>query len=322
MKFFKRILAGAMAAATLAMACCLSSCGGGKKYKVGIIQQAPHVALDAATEGFKKALIDKLGEENVQFEFQNAAGDTATCSTIAANFVAKKMDLVMANGTSALQAMAGATTTIPVLGTSITEYGVALGLKDFNGVTGINVSGTSDLAPLNEQAQMILDLFPETKKVGLLYCSAEPNSEYQVKVVKEYLEAKGITCTNYSFSDSNDIIAVTTAAADNSDVIYVPTDNKAAECKETIGSIVSLKKVPVIAGEEGICSGCGVAAFSISYYEIGYKTGEMAAAILKGESDITKLPIAYDPNPVKKYNKTFCEELGIPAPEGYVAIGD
>ena len=322
MKLFKRILAGAMAAATLAMVCCLSSCGGGKKYKVGIIQQAPHPALDAATEGFKKALIDKLGEENVDFEYQNAGGDIPACTTIAANFVAKKKDLVMTNGTSALQAMANASTTIPVLGTSITEYSVALGLKDFNGVTGINVSGTSDLAPLDEQAQMILDLFPDAKKVGLLYCSAEANSEYQVKVVKEYLEAKGVTCTNYAFADSNDILAVTNAAAENSDVIYVPTDNKAAECKETIGNVVSVKKVPVIAGEEGICSGCGVATFSISYYEIGYKTGEMAAAILKGEANISEMPIAYDSNPVKKYNKTFCEELGIPAPEGYTAIGD
>ena len=211
---------------------------------------------------------------------------------------------------------------IPILGTSITAYSVALNLPDFNGTVGGNISGTSDLAPLSDQAQMILDFFPEAKKVGLFYCSAEPNSAYQVAVVKEYLEAKGITCIEYKFSDSNDVAQVAEKAASDCDVIYIPTDNTAASCTETINNIVLPKKVPIIAGEEGICSGCGVATLSISYYEIGYKTGEMAAEILRGEANISEMAIAYDPNPVKKYNKEICEELGITVPEGYKAIGE
>lgn len=291
-----------------------------KVYQIGISQLTKHVALDAATDGFKQALIDKLGEDKVKFDYQNGSGESTTLTTIANNFVSKNVDLIMANGTQALETCANATTEIPILGTSITEYGVALHLKDFNGTVGGNISGTSDLAPLDDQAQMILDFFPETKKVGLLYCSSEPNSEYQVTVVRAYLEGKGVTCTDYSFSDANDVALIAEKAAADSDVIYVPTDNTAANSAEIINNIVLPTKTPIIAGEEGICSGCGVAAFSISYYEIGYKTGEMAAQILKGEANISEMPIAYDPNPVKKYNKVICDELQITPPEGYVAI--
>lgn len=320
MKSLSRIISILLAAACLSLA--LVSCGEKKTYTVGICQQAPHTALDAATEGFKQALIDKLGEENVKFELQNAQGESNTCSTIVNSFVSKNVDLIMANGTSALQAASNATTTIPILGTSITTYSVALNLPDFDGTVGGNISGTSDLAPLSDQAQMILDFFPEAKKVGLFYCSAEPNSAYQIEVVKEYLEAKGVTCTEYKFSDSNDVAQVAEKAASDCDVIYIPTDNTAASCTETINNVVLPKKVPIIVGEEGICSGCGVATLSISYYEIGYKTGEMAAEILTGEANISEMAIAYDPNPVKKYNKEICEELGITVPEGYKAIGE
>lgn len=285
-------------------------------YTVGICQLTQHVALDAATEGFKDALVAALGEDKVVFDEQNASGDSAVCGTIVNSFVSKKVDLIMANATAALQAAYNATTEIPILGTSITEYGVALNLSDFTGVVGGNVSGTSDLAPLTEQADMILELVPEAKQVGLLYCSAEPNSEYQVKVVEEYLTGKGLTCTRYAFTDTNDVSAVTTKAAADSDVIYIPTDNTAATCTETIGSIVRSAKVPVIAGEQGICSGCGIATLSISYYDLGYATGEMAAKILTGEGDISQMPIAYAPA-TKLYNADMCEELGITVPEGY-----
>ena len=206
MKSLSRIIAVLLAVSCLSLA--LVSCGEKKAYTIGICQQAPHVALDAATEGFKQALIDKLGEENVKFELQNAQGESNTCSTIVNSFVSKNVDLIMANGTSALQAASNATTTIPILGTSITAYSVALNLPDFDGTVGGNISGTSDLAPLSDQAQMILDFFPEAETVGLFYCSAEPNSAYQAEVVKEYLEAKGITCTEYKFSDSNDVAQI------------------------------------------------------------------------------------------------------------------
>ncbi|MBP5208322.1 MAG: ABC transporter substrate-binding protein [Clostridia bacterium] len=284
-----------------------------------MVQLVQHEALDAATEGFKKALTVKLGEDSVTFDYQNASGDTANCTTIVNGFVANKVDLIMANATPALQAAYNATQTIPILGTSVTEYGVALGIENLNGTVGANVSGTSDLAPLDEQAQMIVDLFPEAKTVGLLYCNAEANSQYQVKVVKECLEAKGITCKTYTFSDSNDISAVTTAAAAEIDVLYIPTDNAAAASAEIIGNILRDKKIPAIAGEEGICAKCGVATHSISYYDLGYKTGEMAAEVLTGSKKIEEMPIAYAPT-TKKYNKDFADVLGITMPEGYEAI--
>ena len=301
----------------------LAACGekDDGKYTIGICQLAPHEALDAATQGFKDAVIAALGEENVTFLEQNAAGENNMCTTIVNDFVSKNVDLIMANATGALQAAANATLEIPILGTSITEYGVALSLENFNGTVGGNISGTSDLAPLEEQAQMILDLVPTAKTVGMLYCSAEPNSAYQVQVVKAYLENKGITVEDFSFSASSDVAMVAEAAAAACDAIYIPTDNTAATCTETINNVVLPTKTPIIAGEAGICQGCGIATLSISYYELGKQTGEMAAKILKGEADISEMAIAYDPNPVKKYNAALCEELGIEIPEGYEPLG-
>lgn len=318
MKKKHSILAAVLTAALTVTSCAsLTSCSGKKdKYTIGICQLVQHDALDAATQGFKEALVEKLGEDKVVFDEQNASNDSAMCSTIVNSFVSKKVDLILANATPALQAAYNATQTIPILGTSITEYGVALGLKDFSGTVGGNVSGTSDLAPLDKQADMICELFPDAKKVGLLFCSAEPNSEYQVKVIEDNLKKKNITCTRYSFSDSNDISSVTTTAASSSDVIYIPTDNTAASCASTIGNIVRSAKVPVIAGEKGICEGCGVATLSISYRDLGYKTGEMAAKILTGEAKISDMPIEYA-DAAKLYNPEICEELGITPPEGY-----
>lgn len=287
------------------------------KYRIGICQLVTHEALDAATQGFKDAVIAALGEENVEFIEQNAAGESNTCVTIVNDFVSKDVDLIMANATAALQAAANATMTIPILGTSITEYGVALEIENFTGTVGGNISGTSDLAPLEDQAQMIIDLVPSAKNIGLLYCSAEPNSAYQVAVVKSYLEGKGLTVKEFAFSASTDVAQVAEAAAAASDALYIPTDNTAASCTETINNVVLPTKTPIIAGEAGICSGCGIATLSISYSELGKKTGEMAVQILKGEAEIDDMAIAYDPNPVKKYNKTICDELGITIPEGY-----
>lgn len=319
----KKILALTLAVLALVSMLSLASCGNQEKdenktYTVGICQLVKHEALDAATKGFKDALVAKLGDR-VVFDEQNAAGEPNTCVTIVNSFVSKNVDLIMANATPALQAAYNATETIPVLGTSVTEYGVALGIQDFSGVVGGNVSGTSDLAPLTEQADMILELFPDVKKVGLLYCSAEANSEYQVKVVSEYLATKNVECTRYSFSDSNDVSTVTSNALANSDVIYIPTDNTAASCAETIGSLVREAKVPVVAGEAGICRGCGVATLSISYYDLGYKTGEMAAQILTGEADISTMEIAYAPAS-KMYNEEMCSELGVKVPDGYAKL--
>ena len=285
---------------------------------IGVIQLVQHDALDLATQGFIDAV--KAAIPDADIEVQNASGDTAACATHANSFVSAGVDLIMANATPALQAASAATADIPVLATSITEYGVALGIDDFSGVTGINVSGTSDLAPLNEQAAMVKELFPEAKKVGLLYCSAEANSIYQVKVVGEELAKLGYETEEFPFTDSNDVASVAQNAADNCDVIYIPTDNTAAAYKETIGNVVIPASIPVIAGEEGICSGCGVATLTISYYDIGYKTGEMAVEILVNGADISTMPIEYAPQFVKKYNPEIAESLGVAIPEGYEAL--
>ena len=181
---------------------------------------------------------------------------------------------------------------------------------------GGNVSGTSDLAPLDQQAAMIQELFPDAKTVGLLYCSAEANSQYQVDEMTKYLTELGLTATPYAFTDTNDVASVALAAC-ASDVIYIPTDNTAASNTEAIANVVLAEKVPVVAGESGICSGCGVATLSISYYDIGYATGEMAAKILTGEANISEMPIQYAPEVTKMYNAANCEALGVTVPEGY-----
>lgn len=289
-------------------------------YTVGICQLVQHDALDNATLGFKDALVEEFGEDGVVIEEQNAGGDAATCTTICTNFVSEGVDLIMANATASLQAAAAATDTIPILGTSITDYGVALDLADdYNGTVGGNISGTSDCAPLDEQADMIEELFPDATEIGIIYCSAEPNSKFQSDTVQAALEADGLNVTVYTFSDSNDLSAVTQEACSTSDVIYIPTDNTAAAYTETINNVALPAKVPIIAGEEGIMSGCGVATLSISYYNIGHVTGEMAVQILRDGADISTMPIQYDSDPVKEYMPDRCEELSVTIPDDYTA---
>ena len=318
----KKIIALALAAMMLFS---LAACGSGddsgdaKTYTVGICQLVQHPALDAATQGFKDVLTEEFGDA-VTFEEGNAAGDSATCATICNGFVSNSVDLILANATASLQAAAAATNEIPVLGTSITEYGVALEIENFNGTVGGNISGTSDLAPLDQQAAMIQELFPDAKNIGILYCSGEPNSVYQADVVKAELEKADLTVKIYTFADSNDVAAVTKTACDENDVLYIPTDNTAASCTEAINNVAQPAGVPIVAGEEGICKGCGVATLSISYYELGRTTGEMAVKILKGEADISTMPIEYYPNPVKKYNATLAQALNVTIPDGYEAI--
>ena len=325
----KKIIAIVCAALMLfGLAACGNATGettpeGGKIYNIGICQLIQHDALDAATNGFKQAVIDQLGAENVKFDEQNASGDSNTCSTIVNTFVADEVDLIMANATPALQAAATATADIPILGTSVTEYGVAMGIENFNGTVGGNVSGTSDLAPLDQQAAMVKAWCPNAKTVGLLFCSAEANSKYQVEQVEKYLTEAGLTCTRYPFADTNDMAAVVEEAAANSDVIYVPTDNACANGTGIIDGICRPLKVPVIAGEAGICGGCGIATLSIDYYDLGYATGIMAAKILKGEAKISEMPVEYTPAEkiTPMYNAAICEELGITPLDGYTPLG-
>ena len=309
------------------MALSLVACGSGNKdkdtgdktYKVGVVQLVQHEALDAATKGFTDALKEALGDK-VEVVEKNASGDSNNCITIVNGFISDKVDLIMANATPALQAAASATSTIPILGTSVTDYATALEIADWTGTVGGNISGTSDLAPLDKQAAMLQELFPNAKKVGMLFCSSEPNSKYQVDEVTKLLSAAGITCTEYTFTDSNDVSSVTQKACDDSDVLYIPTDNTAASNTEAIANVVLAAGTPVIAGESGICKGCGVATLSIDYYELGKITGQMAAKILTGEADISTMPVEFAPTATKQANMANCEKLGITVPADYTAL--
>lgn len=292
----------------------------GKVYNIGIVQQLEHPALDAATKGFEEALQDKLGKDNVKFDLQNAQGEQANCSTIASGFVTDGVDLIMANATSALQAAAAATDTIPIVGTSVTDYATALDISDWTGKTGKNITGTSDLAPLDQQAQMIKEIAPDSKQVGLLYCSAEPNSAYQVKNIEKELDKLGMKYQEYSAADSNEIQSVTTKAAGECDVIYIPTDNTMASNTEIINNILEPAKIPVVAAEEGLCRGCGSVTLSINYHDIGYAAGEQAADILLNGTDPGTIEIGTAKNVTKLYNPDITKAIGLTVPDGYKAL--
>lgn len=294
----------------------VSSGGGDKVYHVGICQLREHEALDSATKGFQDALIEKLGEGNVEFDLQNAQGEATNCSTICNGFVTNNVDLIMANATGALQAAVTATNTIPVLGTSVTDYATALNLSNWEGHTGTNVSGTSDLAPIAQQEDMILEVLPDVKMVGIAYCSSEPNSSYQAGLMKEALEEDNIKYKEYTAADSNEIQSVITTACDECDALYIPTDNTFASSVETIKNVVVPAGIPLFAGEAGLCA-AGVATLSISYYDIGKITGEMAYDILVNGKDAGTMDIQTAPNVTKQYNKEICDTLNITVPEGY-----
>lgn len=287
-------------------------------FKVGVVQLVEHAALDAATKGFKDQLEKDFS--NIVVDVKNAQGESANCLQLANRFVSGGYDLIMANATPALQSVLTATGDIPILGTSVTDYGAALGIENFNGLVGENISGTSDYLPLDKQAQIIIDLFPDAKTVGILYCSSEDNSIYQANEVTAFLEGKGINVVIETFTDSSDVKDVTDRLCNKVDVIFIPTDNQAATCGESINNIAIEKKVPIIAGEEGICEKCGVATLTIDYYELGVLTAKMAKQILTGEKKIEETPIQYFENPVKKYNPEIAEALGIEIPSDYVAI--
>ena len=322
----RKLLSAAIAATmTLTLAACGTSQDDGQSadnpdaYIVGICEQMEHVSLSEATRGFKDGLVEILGEDSVVFREQNAGGEQANCTTIIDGFVSDGVDLILANATWPLQAAASATNSIPVLGTSVTDYATALNLDNFDGTIGRNISGTSDLVDLQAQAQIVQELFPEAENVGLLYCSGEPNSVYQIETVRGYLEDMGYTCEVYAFTDVNDLASVTQAACDSSDVIYIPTDNTVAANTESVANVVLAAGVPVVGGDPGICSGCGVATIATDYYELGKLTAQMAAEVLTGEADISTMAVQYGPMQ-KIYNAANCDTLNITVPEDYTPV--
>ena len=291
------------------------------KYTVGICQLMQHAALDTATQGFMDALTEKLGD-SVTFDLQNAQGEPTTCSTIVTGFVANEYDLIMANATPALLAAVAATDTIPILGTSVTDYGTALAIDDMDATkgTGINVSGTSDGVPAQQYADTVMELVPDAKNVAVLYCSAEPNSVLQADQFVACMDEKGVKTTVYTFTDSNDIQAVVTTAVEGADAMYIPTNNTAASNMTIISNVCGGVNLPVICGEEGMCGAGGLATVSISYYDIGHVCGEMAYDILVNGADVSTMPIGYAASPAKKYNPDYAATIGFEMPEGYEAI--
>lgn len=292
-----------------------------EKFTVGICQLVQHNALDAATQGFEDALKEKYGD-NVTIDYQNAQGDSTTCSTIVTGFVNNGYDLILANATPALQAAVAATTDIPILGTSVTDYGAALNITDFTGTTGMNVSGTSDLAPLDQQEKMILELVPDVKKVSILYCSAEANSKFQANEIEKYLDEDGVAYQEYTFADSNDLQSVVSSAVADCDALYIPTDNTAASNMTIVSNVTEPAGIPVICGEENMCKAGGLATLSISYYDLGYTTGQQAIRILSEGADVSTMPIEKAAATTKEYSAPYAEAIGMTMPDDYVAIAD
>lgn len=311
-------------AMVLSLAACSGGTGGDKPtgekvYTIGILQQLEHQALDAATEGFKAAVEELLGKENVKFNYQNAQNDSNNCTTIAGKFVSDKVDLIMANATTALQASASATKDIPIVGTSVTDYKTA-GVVESNDAPGRNVTGASDLAPIDQQIDLLVELAPDAKTVGIIYCSSEANSLFQAEKAREAMEAKGITVKTYTVADSNEIQSVVTKAVGEIDAMYIPTDNTMADNMELVKNITVPKKIPVFCGEENMCRNGGLATLSISYYDVGYTAGKMAVEILKNGKKAGDMPIEFVPDVVKKYNADVAEAIGITIPEWLTAI--
>ncbi|MBR3974488.1 MAG: ABC transporter substrate-binding protein [Clostridia bacterium] len=288
-------------------------------YKIGICQFSQHAALDEATEGFKAALKQKLGDK-VVFDYQNASGENTNTTTICSKFVSDGVDLILANSTASLTAAASATSEIPVVGTSITDYASALGFDEWTGVTGYNVTGVSDIAPLDKQAQVVREIVPDAKTVGILYCSTESNSKYQADTIIPYFEAMGLTVKIYTFVDVNDIFSLVTTASQECDVIYTPTDNQVAAIAGAVNNVLESAGIPLVAGDTGTCKLAGVAVAGIDYYDTGFVAGEMAYEILVNGANPAEMEIRTASVITKMYVPERCEFLGITAPEDYVDI--
>ena len=267
-----------------------SSDSGSKTYKIGVVQLTEHSALDASNDGFVEAL-NASGLE-VSIDQQNAQNDQSACQTIASKFVGDGVDLIYAIATPAAQAAAAATTDIPIVGCAITDY-AASGLVKDNDKPDTNVTGASDLTPVAEQLQMMQKVLPDVKKVGLLYCSAESNSDIQIASAKEELDALGISYEEYAVSSSNEIQSVVESAVGKVDALYAPTDNTIAAGAAQVGQICKENKLPFITGEEGMCEAGGLFTLSINYTDLGKLAGEMAVKILKGESKPAEMAIEH-----------------------------
>ena len=293
-----------------------ASSGSDGVYNIGICQQMQHVSLDEATQGFEDALTELLGEENVKFDYQNAGGEQANCTSIVSKFVTDNVDLIMANATTAVQCAKEATTEIPVVGTSVTDY-VSTGIVDSAENPGSNVTGYSDLSDANNHVELIQQLLPEAKTVAILYSTGEENSRIQAESAAAAFEAAGLTAESYTANDSNDISSVVTEACTQADVIYVPTDNLMAANMELVKNVALNQKVPVVSCFTADENDGALLSISISYYTMGYLAGEMAYEILVNGADPASMPIgvmSVEDMDIT-INQSVADELGITIPE-------
>lgn len=263
-----------------------------KVYKIGVLQLTQHPALDKSNEGFFAALDDA----GIKYEAdqQNASGEQSACQTIAEKFVNDDDDLILAIATPAAQAAAGVTTEIPIVLTAVTDP-CESGLVADNAAPGGNVTGTSDLTPVKEQIELLKELIPDTKKVAVLYCTAESNSSIQARMAKEACEANGLEAIDYTVSSSNEIQTVVESMVGNVDAIYAPTDNTIANGMATVAMIANDNGLPVICGESGMVESGGLATYGIDYYQLGYLAGEQAVQILRDGASPADIPIGYLP---------------------------
>ena len=297
----------------------LAGCGGnsgsgsaaaGSDYTIGVLQLTEHSALDAANDGFVKAI--KESGLKVKIDQKNAQNDQSTCKSIADKFVGDGVNLIYAIATPAAQAAAGATADIPIVGCAITDY-AASGLVQDNDKPGTNVTGASDLTPVAEQLEMMQKVLPDVKKVGLLYCTAESNSDVQIKAAKKELDKLGLEYTDFTVSSSNEIQSVVESAVGKVDALFSPTDNTIAAGASQVGQICKENKLPFVTGEEGMCKAGGLFTLSINYEDLGYAAGEMAVKILKGEAKPEDMAIKHlsSKDLVVVKNDEMAEALGI-----------
>lgn len=283
---------------------------------IGIIQQMDHVALNAARDGFVKALEDNgfVDGETITLDIQNGQGDQSNLATIADRFISEKADLVLAIATTAATTMAGKTESIPILGTAITDY-VSAKLVESNEKPGYNVSGTSDMNPVSAQIELLKKLAPEAKTVGVLFTSGETNSVIQAAMAKEAIEAQGMTYVEGTATNTNDVQQAVQQLVGKCDAIYLPTDNVMASSMPIIYGVTAESKTPVICGESGMVHNGGLATLGISYFQLGYETGLMAVEVLGG-ADISEMPIRFATEGFEyAINKTVADEIGLEIPD-------
>lgn len=292
--------------------------GGGDTIQIGIIQLADHPALDASRNGFIDALKDEgyVDGENIKIDYHNGQGDPNNLSTISDRFVGNKVDMVLAIATDAAQAIAGKTTEIPILGTAITDYEVA-GLVNSNEKPGTNVSGTTDMNPIKEQIELLIELKPDIKTLGVLYTSSEDNSVLQAQIAKDVIEGKGLDYVEVTVTNTNEVQQATQSIVTQCDGIYIPTDNVFASAMPVVYGVTVESKTPVVCGESNMVKGGGLATLGINYYDLGYQTGKMAVRVLSGKAKIEEMPIETLEKLDYAINKDVAEAIGIDIPDKY-----